>query len=88
MAVNVVEIAPAGTVTEVADTSSSALLLDSDTNIPASGAALLRVTVHVVADPELKLLGLQASEDSTAGAIRLTFAVWDTPLRVAVSVAV
>ena len=80
VAVNVVEVAPAGTVTEAAGTGSSVLLLDSDTTVPPLGTALLSVTVQVVAAPELKLLGLQASEDSATGATRLTVAVWDTPL--------
>jgi hypothetical protein len=90
VAVNVVEVAPAGTVTEPAWTGSSALLLAGETSVPPLGAALLSVTVHVVAAPELKLFGLQASEDNTTGPIgaaRLTVVVWDTPLRVAVSVA-
>jgi len=48
---------------------------------------LLSVTAHVVAAPEFRLVGLHASDDSTTGATRLMLAVFDTPLNVAVSVA-
>lgn len=37
--------------------------------------------------PEAKLVGLQASEDKTTGVVKLIVEVLDTPLRVAVSVA-
>jgi hypothetical protein len=37
------------------------LLLDSKTSVPPSGAAALKVTVQVVAVPEVILLGLQAN---------------------------
>ena len=87
VAVNVIEVAAAGTVTEAAGTGSNALLLASDTTVPPLGAVLLSITVQVVAVPEFKLLGSQASEDSTTAANRLTVAVCDTPLRVAVKVA-
>jgi len=80
VAVNVVEVAPADTVTEAARTVSSVLLLDRSTTVPPLGAALLSVTVQVVAAPELKLLGLQASEDSATGATRLIVAVAELPL--------
>jgi hypothetical protein len=60
-AVNVAEVAPAGTVTDVPDTGNSVLLLDSNISIPPVGAAILNVTVHVVVPPELKLAGVQAS---------------------------
>ena len=86
MAVKVAEVLPAG-VTKAAGTDSSASLLDSDTTVPLMGATLLSVTVHVVAAPELKLLGLHVNEDSTAAATKLTVADWDIPLRVAVRVA-
>jgi hypothetical protein len=61
VAVNVVEVAPAGTVTEAADTGSHILLLESETFLPPAGAGPLKVTVQVVVDPEVKLLGLQPS---------------------------
>lgn len=85
-----VDVVSAGTVIEAAGTGSSALLLDSDTTVPPLGATLPSVTVHVVAAPEFKLLGLHASEDRVTcatGATKLTVAVRDSPLRVAVRVA-
>jgi hypothetical protein len=60
VAVNVVEVAPAGTVTELG-TGSSELLLDSKTSEPPVGAAPLNVTVHVVVAPGFRLVGLQTS---------------------------
>ena len=61
MAVNVVEVVPAGIVTELDPSGRSVLLLDSRTSIPPVGAAAFKVTAHVVDAPELKLLGLQTS---------------------------
>ena len=61
VAVNVVEVAPAGTVTEAADTGSHISLLESETCVPPAGAAPLNFTVQVVVDPEVKLLGIQTS---------------------------
>jgi hypothetical protein len=61
VAVNVVEVVPAGTMTELDPSSSSVLLLDSKTSVPPDGAAPFNVTVHVVEAPEFKLLGLQTS---------------------------
>jgi hypothetical protein len=83
---------PASTVTDDAGTGSSVLLLDSDTTLPPVGAAPLSPTVHVVAAPEFKLVGLHANEDkvtavTAAGAVKLMLAVLETPLRVAVKVA-
>lgn len=60
VAVKVVEVVPAGTVTEV-DTGNRVLLLDSKTSMPPAGAAVLTVTVQVVAVPEVTLVGLQVS---------------------------
>ncbi len=60
VAVKLVELEPAGTVTELAGTGRVELLLDSITSSPPAGAAALNVTVHVVAAPELKVAGLQA----------------------------
>ena len=87
VAENEVEVAVAGTVTEGPGTGSEALLLDKDTTIPPAGAPWPNVIVHVVAPPELKLVGLHARDVRTTGAIRLTVAVFDTPARVAVKVA-
>ena len=87
VALKVLVAEPAGTVIVDTGTGSSALLLDRDTAVPLAGAALLRVTVHVVLAPELRLVGLHDSEDRTTGAAKLIVAVCETPLKVAVSVA-
>ena len=63
VAVKFVEVLLAGTVTELGwDTAE--LLLDSATLVPPVGAASVRVTVQVVEDPELTLLGLQLREET------------------------
>ena len=46
------------------------------------------MTVQAVEAPELMLVGLQARAETWVGATRLKVAVWDEPLRVAVTVAV
>src|SRR5579883_1055527 len=60
VAVNVVEVAPAGTVTEPG-VCNSMLLLDSNISVPPVGAAMFNVTVQVVGAPELTVAGLQTS---------------------------
>ena len=86
VAVKVAVVAAAATVTE-AGTVRAALLLDKVTAV-AADAVLLRVTVQVLEAPEPRLVGLQATEESTVGATRLRVAVWETPLKVAVTMAV
>ena len=76
MAVKVAVVAAAATVTD-AGTVSSALLLDSDTEEPPVGAALVKVTVQLLAALEFRLVGLQLSVDTSTGATRLTAAVCD-----------
>jgi hypothetical protein len=60
-AVNVVEFVPDGIMIELDPSSSSVLLLDSKTSVPPTGAAPLKVTVHVVEAAEFKLFGLQVN---------------------------
>ena len=82
VAVNVAEMAFAGTVTERAGIGSRLLLLASPTTVPPFGAALLNVTAHVVDVPALKLVGLHASEESVreaGGATKLIVADRETP---------
>ena len=86
MALKMVVAEPAGTAIVDTGTGSSALLLDREITVPPAGAALLRVTVQVVPAPEVRLVGLQDSEDRTTGTDKLMVAVCETPLRVAVSV--
>ncbi len=58
VAVKVLVVDPAATVTE-AGTVNSALLLDSVTDAPPAGAACDNVTVHVEVAALAKLVGLQ-----------------------------
>jgi len=87
VAVKVVEEAPAGTVTVAAGTGRSALLLLMPTPVPPEGAALLRVTVQVVAAALFNEVGAQERPLNVTAAVRLMVAVLETPLRVAVRVA-
>jgi hypothetical protein len=80
------EVAAAVTVTE-AGTVSIALVLDRVTIVPPVGAALLRVTVQVLDELGPRLAGLQASAVTNTGATRLTLALAELPLYVAVRVA-
>ena len=86
MALNIAVLKPAATVTDVGVVS-SALLLDSPTGVPPVGAALVRVTVQVLAALFPRLVGLHASEDKTTEATRFTVALCETVLSVAVTVA-
>jgi hypothetical protein len=61
VAVNVVEVVPAGTMTELDASCSKALLLDSNTSVPPVGAAPFNVTVHVVDASGFKQFVLQAN---------------------------
>ena len=85
VAVKVAVVALEATVTD-AGTVSSALLSDTATVVAAVGA-LDRVTVHVLLAEEFRLVGEHTSEVSVTGATRLIVAVCDTPLKVAVTVA-
>jgi hypothetical protein len=78
-------VAPEATVTE-AGVVSSELLSDSVT-VVLPVAALLNVTVHVLAALEPRVVGLQASEESVTAAASVMVAVFETPLRVAVTTA-
>jgi hypothetical protein len=58
VAVKVVDVLPAGTVTEAAGTGSKVLLLESETDAPPVGAAPLSATVQFV----LAALAIEATE--------------------------
>ncbi len=79
-------VAPEATVAE-AGTVSDALLPEMETAV-AAAAALLKVTVQVLAAPEFRLVGEQTKEDSTVGATRFSEALTDAPFKVAVTVTV
>ena len=86
MALNVAEVAAAGTMTD-AGTVSVGLLLVSVTLAPPEGAAPLSVTVQVLDAFCPSVVGLQASEDTTTGATRAIVALAELLLYVAVTVA-
>jgi hypothetical protein len=54
-------------VSELTVTGSRALLLDSNTVVPAAGAGAVSVTVQVVVMPDVTLLGLQVSWETESG---------------------
>jgi hypothetical protein len=87
MAVNVALVAAAGTET-VAGTGSAGLLLVSETVTPPAPADADSVTVHVVVEPELRVVGEQAKRLKTGGVERrVRVAVWELPLYIAVMTA-
>jgi hypothetical protein len=57
-----------------AGTVSAGLLLESVTEAPPAGAALVSVTVQVEEEFWLRLVGLHAREESSTGATRLIVA--------------
>jgi hypothetical protein len=86
VALKIAEVAPAATPTEVGVVK-AVLLSERATPAPPEGAALVRVTVQVLEALDPRLLGVQATEDTRTGATRLTLAVAELPLYVAVTVA-
>ena len=86
VALNVPGVAAAATVTD-AGTVSVGLVLVRVTFAPPAGAALVSVTVHVLDALCPRLAGLQASDDTSTGATRLTVVFAEVLLYVAVTVA-
>jgi hypothetical protein len=86
VALNVAVVAPAVTVTD-AGTVSKVLLLASATLDPPVGAVWVSVTVHVLTALCPRLVGLQATPETSTGASRLMVAVCELLPRVAVTVA-
>ena len=76
---------PAATVTE-AGTVSEALLLASVTEDPPVGATCVKVTVQVLTALCPRLVGLQATPETSTGASRAIDAVCELPPSVAVTV--
>jgi hypothetical protein len=70
VALKVVHVKRAGTVTEVGTVRNS-LLSDRPTNTPPSGAGSANVTVHVTLSPEARVEGLQPRLITPAGANKL-----------------
>jgi hypothetical protein len=74
VALKLAVVAAAATVTD-AGTVREVLLLDSVTAAPPAGATLVRVTVQALVALGPKLVGLQASDDTSTGATRLMAAL-------------
>jgi hypothetical protein len=72
-------VAPAATLTEVGVVS-TVLLSERATLAPPVRAALVKVTVHVLEALGPRLLGVQANDDTSTGATRLTVALAELPL--------
>src|SRR5258705_12799458 len=81
-ALNVAVVAAAATVTDTG-TVRVVLVFVSVTNAPPAGAALVSVTVQVLEAFGPRLVGLQPSDDTRAGAIRPTVALAELLLYVA-----
>src|SRR3989442_9973063 len=77
--VNVVLVAPAGTVTLAGTVAAAVLLLDSVTCAPA-GAGPSSVAVPVELLPPVTVVGLSASEERRAAGFTVSVAVRVTPL--------
>jgi hypothetical protein len=87
VAEKVAVVAPDATVTE-AGTVKVVLLSEIASAKPPDGAALLNVTVQVLAAPEARLEGLQLSAEGVAGATKVSVLVAEVELAVAVTTAV
>jgi hypothetical protein len=86
VALNVAVVAPAATVNDDGKVSRM-LLLASVTLDPPAGAVWVSVTVHVPTALCPRLVGLQATPETTTGANRLIVAVCELLPRVAVMIA-
>jgi hypothetical protein len=79
LALKVAEVAAAATVTD-AGTVSVELVLDRETEAPPAGAALVSVTVQVLEELGPRLVGEQASDETTIDATRLMFVLAELPV--------
>jgi hypothetical protein len=86
VALNVAVVAAAATVTDTG-TVSVVLVFVSVSNAPPAGATLVNVTVQVLEAFCPRLVGLQASVDTSTGVVRLTVVLAELLLYVAVTVA-
>src|ERR1700710_646593 len=89
VAVKVAVALPEATVTEAGTVSAAGTLSETVTEVAAVAVAD-RVTVQVLAAPDAREVGAQASEETVrvVGAVRLMEEVLELPLRVAVTMAV
>lgn len=78
--VNVVEVLPADTVTEVGTVATAVLLLCKETEAPPVGAGPVSVTVPVEGLPPIKLVGLRLRDVTLTGAgATVRVVVWVEP---------
>ena len=87
MSETVAVVAPAATERE-AGVSKSALLLLRPIATPPAGAACERTVLHVLAFPELRVVGLHVSDARVAGGLSVKVLARELPFRVAVRTAV
>ena len=87
MMLKVADVAAAATVTD-AGTVRVELVLVSATVAPPVGATFVRVTVQVLEELGPRLVGLQASEETSVGATRVMVAFAEVLLVVSVAVIV
>lgn len=87
-AVNAADAAPAGTVKSAGTLKREGRLLERESGKPAAGAALERVTVHVVLVLEARLAAAHLRPERVTGANRENTADAVEPFNVAVTVAV
>jgi hypothetical protein len=87
-AVNVAEVAPTGTVRVPGTVNRVGRLLDRETATPPAGAALERVTVHVVFALDARLALAHSRPESVTGETSASVAAAAEPFNVAVTVAV
>ena len=79
VALNVVEVDPAGTVTDAGTVAAAVLLLESVTSTPPAGAAEVSVTVPVDVAPPTTAVGLIATAERAAAGFTVNVAVLLTP---------
>ena len=84
--VKVAVVAPAATVTDAGTVAAFVLLLVSATAAPPAGAAVVKVTVPVLAAPPVTAVGFSESTATPADGLTVRFAFTDPPLYVAVIV--
>ena len=85
---NVAVVAAAATVTDAGTVNAEVALLESVTVVPPVGAALERVTVHVVVEDAGMVVFVHCSDVSVIGAVTVSVADWVVPLSVAVTIGV
>jgi hypothetical protein len=87
VAVNVAELVVAATTTDAGTGNAVVLSDESATVLPPAGAGWVRLTVHVVADPDVRFAGTHASDETPGAGATVTVNVASPP-SVALTIAV